>query len=296
MPCRFCCSEGGRACEKASRSTAVAVTATHYPNQRLYSRITNFIAPQSAERNKRMATFLIQSTNGTTTEVGHDEFYKILNGADKYFSYKQGHIHVATPITEENAEAVKDFRKSERAESDEIKAFYRCRNQKGQMCRYQHGENGAVIRNAKGNPVDAKCSDCPRDGWQTGNKDNCCLRNYCKIKDCVYCPHPRECHAPISLDWLEECGLDDDDWIPELQLFGGTSDGQAQLEREELRTALYEAISDLPANEQSLIQALFWKGVLKQDFAAANGISPMKVSRMYKRSVEALKNKLKSFQ
>ncbi|GHU92076.1 hypothetical protein FACS1894202_14460 [Clostridia bacterium] len=244
-----------------------------------------------------MATFLIQSTDGTTTEVGHDEFYEILNGADRYFAYKQGRIHVAMPITADNAEAVKDFRKHERAEMAAIKAVYRCRNQKGQMCRYQHGENGAVIRNAKGNPVDAKCSDCPRDGWQTGNKNNCCLRNYCKVEDCVYCPYPRECHAPISLDWFEDCGSgDDDDLIPELQLSGGVSDGQSQLEREELMAALSAAKAELPLDEQALITALFWQGVLKQDFAAANKIIPMKVSRMYKHSIEALKNKLKSFQ
>ncbi|GHV49230.1 hypothetical protein FACS189499_10180 [Clostridia bacterium] len=176
-----------------------------------------------------------------------------------------------------------------------------CKNPRG----YQHGENGAVIRNAKGNPVDAKCSDCPRDGWQTGNKNNCCLRNYCKVEDCpgfgvspnLICPYPRECHAPISLDWLEDCGSgDDDDLIPELQLSVGVSGGQSQLEREELKTALSAAIANLPLDEQALITALFWQGVLKQDFATANKIIPMKVSRMYKHSIGVLKNKLKSFQ
>jgi hypothetical protein len=155
-----------------------------------------------------MVTFHIQEYDGEMSSVSHKEFYEILNSDAGYLHYSHGGVHIAMLPTATIAETIHACRQADNAENVAAVIDNRCRDEKGRLCRYQHNANGQIIRNGKGLPVYAKCGDCPRDGWIAGKRENCCLRNYCKVGDCVYCPYPRECHSPHSLEWLTADKLD----------------------------------------------------------------------------------------
>jgi RNA polymerase sigma factor (sigma-70 family) len=243
-----------------------------------------------------MATFQIQNNDGTLSTVGHKDFFEILNGGHGYLYYKRGGVHIAMLPTAENAETLRICRQADNAESDVLALENRCRDEKGRICRHQHDENGRVIRNKEGNPIKAKCGDCPRNGWTTGKRENCCIRNYCKVTDCTYCPHPRECHTPHSLEWLTE---DKSDY--EEHENGGYSitdlsaNPQDELEAKELTSTLLAALDELPAKERAVLIGIYWDKLSIRDYAALNGMSKSAVHRHYSRALESLKNSLKKF-
>ena len=243
-----------------------------------------------------MATFQIQNNDNALSLVSHDDFYKVLNGDGGYLYYKQGGKHLALLPTVENIEAIRLCRQVEYAERDASVMDTRCRDEKGQLCRYQHDENGNVIRNEKSNPVHAKCGDCPRNGWTGGKRENCCIRNYCKVEDCTACPHPREYHTHISLDWLTE-DKDDSDEADGAGFFivDPNVDIQGIFEQEEISAALHMAINQLPLDEQLVLKAIFWNRLSLRAYAAESGMSKSTVHRLYNRALESLKNILKNF-
>ena len=237
-------------------------------------------------------TFQIQNTDGSLSSVSHEIFYEILNGEVGYLYYTQGGKHIAMLPTVINAESVRICRQTENAENNPLAKDLRCRDEKGRLCRYQHDEAGRVIRNEAGNPVSAKCGDCPRNGWTAGKRENCCIRNYCKVSDCTYCPHPRESHAPLSLERFFEDELDGTGF----SLADPQADIQANLEKNELYSALYDAIDRLPPNERSVIKALHWGNISQREYGIQNGMSKSAVNRLYIRSLKTLKTILKDFQ
>jgi RNA polymerase sigma factor (sigma-70 family) len=243
-----------------------------------------------------MSTFQIQNIDGTLSDVSHEEFYEILNGEDDYLYYKQGGKHLAMLPTATNAETIRICRQAENAEYEISAINARCRDVKGQPCRYQHDASGHVIRNEKGHAIRAKCADCPRDGWTAGKRENCCIRNYCKVEDCTYCPHHREYNAPISLDWLPESKRD----YGEIENAGfyiadPDSDIQALLESDELNSALHIAINQLPSDEQAVVKAVYWDKLSLRAYAAESGMAKDTVRRLHDRALESLKNILKNF-
>jgi len=241
-----------------------------------------------------MPTFQIQNSNGSTSPVGHNEFYEILNSGKGYLYYKQGGQHIALLPTEKNRELVDFCNQADRAEMNKSFFANRCRDEKGRVCRYQHDENGQIIRDLHGNAIYAKCGDCPRNGWQTGKRENCCIRNYCKTKDCVYCPYPRECHAYHSLEWLmadKKNGEDTEDGG--LPIVSPDMDVLTVLVSAESKAELIDALNKLPADEQKLIRAHYWESQSLNAYAKANSVSATKVKYVHKRAIERLKSKLK---
>jgi len=243
-----------------------------------------------------MTTFQIQNSDGSFSAVSHDEFYKILNDEGGFLYYRQGGSHIAMLPTAENEETLRICTQEDTAERDAAVINTRCRDEKGQPCRYQHDANGHVIRNEKGHAVRAKCGDCPRNGWQTGKRENCCIRNYCKVDDCAYCPSDREYYVPISLDWLIENKRD-----------GGDSDGggfhitdadadiQTAFEDEELESALLTALEQLPPREQAVIKATYWNNLSRRAYSNESGMPFTTVKRLHNKALETLKEILKDF-
>jgi len=245
-----------------------------------------------------MATFQIQNNDGSFSPVSHDEFFEALNandGAD-YAYYRQGGKHIALIPTEENQAAVNASHYEDNAESGVTESENRCRDEKGLICRYQHDESGIIIRNSKGLPVYAKCGDCPRNGWIAGKRENCCIRNYCKVESCVYCPHPRECHSPHSYEWLTESKSDDGEGENGgLFIVDPNADIQSALENEELESALRAAIEELPAKERAVLKAIYWDKLSQRAYAVETGMSRSVVKRLHDHALESLKKKLKNF-
>ena len=243
-----------------------------------------------------MAPFHIQNNDGFFTSVSHDNFYELLNSEQGYLYFKRGGKHIAMLPTEENNKAISVCRQAENAENHIPAIESRCKDDKGCLCRYQHDDNGRLIRNSEGKPVSAKCGDCPRNGWTAGKRENCCIRNYCKIEDCTYCPNPREYHAPISLEWLTE---DKDDLNESggagLQIADPDADIQAAFERSELVSALHEALGQLPLDEQHILKAIFWDRISQRAYAVENGLSRSVVKRLHDHALESLKKVLKDF-
>ena len=132
-----------------------------------------------------MATFQAQEHDGTLTSVSHKEFFEILNNSKNYLYYKRGGTHLALLPSISNESALRLCRQAENAENLIIAVESRCRDDKGQVCQYQHDEHGRIIRNNTGKPIKAKCGDCPRNGWTGGNRENCCIRNSCRTVDCT---------------------------------------------------------------------------------------------------------------
>ena len=243
-----------------------------------------------------MTSFQIQNTDGTLSTVSHGEFFEILNNEDGFLYYKQGGTHLALLSTALNEETLRCCRQAENAENYNFAANSRCRDNKGHLCRYQHDANGSVIRNADGNPVSAKCGDCPRDGWTAGNRANCCIRNYCKVNDCTYCPHHREYRVPLSLERFLDDDYDGGD-------AGGAEFGFADpgadiltaLENDELNSALHIALNQLPSGERAVLKTIFWGKLSQRAYATESGMSRSVVKRLYDRGLASLKNILKDF-
>jgi len=243
-----------------------------------------------------MSTFQIQNSDGTLSSVSHDEFYEVLNGKGGYLHYEQGGLHMALLPSEENAEAIRLCRQADDAEATAVAIENRCRDEKGLLCRYQHDADGKIIRNNKGLPVYAKCGDCPRNGWIAGKRENCCIRSYCKIPDCTYCPHPRECHAPHSLEWLTERKSDDgENENGGFFIVDPDADIQSALENEELESALLAAVEELPPKERDVLKAVYWDELSQRAYATESGLSRSVVKRLHDRALESLKNILKNF-
>jgi hypothetical protein len=223
-----------------------------------------------------MTTFYIQEqeTTNALTRVSHDEFYETLNDGSGYLYYKQGGRHIAMLPTAMNEETIRVCNQADYAERDSGFADSRCRDVKGQPCRYQHDDADQIIHNAKGNAVHAKCGDCPRNGWIGGKRVNCCIRNICKIEDCAMCTRHREYNGSISFDWLSEDKYDDGDGDG-----GGffieapDADIQAALENEELRAVLHIAVGKLPPPEKAIIKAIYWDRLSRRAFAIESGMA-----------------------
>ena len=250
------------------------------------------------ERGKenQMTTFQIQNDDTNFSEVSHKEFFKIINESNDYLYYKQGGCHIAMLPTEKNAKTLHVCRQLENAENYGRAVNSRCRDEKGHVCRYQHNANGSIIRNEAGKPVSAKCSECPRDGWIAGKRENCCIRNYCKVADCTYCTRRREYHAPISLEWLmEDKGNLNETDGGGFSIADPAADILAILERDELNSALYAAIDRLPSDEKAVLKALYWDQLTQRAYAAKAGISKSEVNRRHIRALEALRISLKDF-
>jgi len=243
-----------------------------------------------------MATFYIQEQDDSLERVSHDEFFEALNGEDGYLCYKQGGRHIALLPSDVNTETIRFCRQADNAESNFTAYENRCRDEKGRLCRFQHDANGRVIRNEKGHAVHAKCGDCPRDGWIGGKRENCCIRNYCKTDDCVYCPRPRECHSPHSLEWLME-DKSGSDWNESGGFYFEDSDAdiQSALETEELESALLTAIGELPAKERAVLKAIYWDGLSRRAYSAESGVPFTTVKRLHNKAVATLKEILKDF-
>ena len=241
-----------------------------------------------------MATFHIQDFDGSITEVGHGQFFETLNEGNRHIYYKQGGKHLALLPTAENEESLRISRQHDNAENAAIALANRCRDEKGRVCRTQHDEKGRVIRNSKGQAIVAKCSECPRDGWQAGKRENCCIRNYCTTEDCVCCPYPRESHMPLSLGRLApESKNGQSKKIGEYELADPRADIQSIFEEAETKAELHNALSALPELELKLLAAVYWDRLTLSDFAEANGISKSKAGRLHKRALETLRNILK---
>jgi len=243
-----------------------------------------------------MATFQIQNADGTLSPTSHNEFFDALNSSSGYLYYKRGGKHLALLPTEESEETIRICRQADNAENYVYAKESRCRDAKGHLCRFQHDENGNIIRNADGKPVSAKCGECPRNGWAAGKRENCCIRNYCMIADCSSCMNHREYHAPISIEWLAEGKYSQNE--TDGTGFCATdpnADIQAAIERNELNTALHNAIEQLPMEEQLVLRAIYWGGLSQRSYAAENGMTKSTVNRIYKKALASLKNILKDF-
>lgn len=242
-----------------------------------------------------MATFYIQEPDGSLSQVSHNEFYEALNGGDDYLCYEQGGSHIAMLPTETNAEAIRVCNKSDDDEKGARFTEIRCQNEKGQLCRFRHDENGRVIRNGKGYAVRAKCGECPRDGWIAGKRENCCIRNYCKAEDCARCPHLRESHRPLSLDQLTESKYDDDTDGVGLFIIDPDADIQAAFENKELKTALLAALGELAPKARAVLKAVYWGEMSQRAHSCKTGIPAATVNRLHNRAAAALKEILKDF-
>lgn len=247
-------------------------------------------------KEQQMTTFQIQNNDGMLSSVSHKDFFEILNGKNTYLYYKQGGTHLAMLPTAENEETIRICRQADNAENYAFATASRCLDEKGHLCRYQHDANGKVIRDETGKPVSAKCGNCPRDGWIAGERENCCIRNYCKVTDCAHCPHDREYRVPLSLERFADENYDSNEYSDRIYTAADpNADIQAALESDELSSALHIAITRLTPNEQTVIKAIYWKGVSQRTYATDSGMSRSAVKRLYDRALESLKNILKDF-
>lgn len=245
-----------------------------------------------------MVTFQIQDQDGNLRSVRHDEFFSFLKTDDgkEYAYYGQGGMHLAMFPSIANKEIAYACRREDNTESEAIAFENRCRDEKGRMCRHQHDEDGHLVLSEKGHAARAKCSECPRDGWIGGDRRNCCIRNYCKVQDCAYCPHPRECHTPHSLEWLAEGKAGDETGRRGSYDFAALdSDIAVIFERQEQQTALIQAMDMLSQEEGSLIQALYWDGLSQRACGVKFGISKSKINRLHNNAIQTLKNALKNY-
>ena len=243
-----------------------------------------------------MTPFQVQEHDGTLTSVSHKDFFGILNSSENYLYYKRGGTHIAMLPSTTNEAALRLCRQAENRENYTHSMDTRCRDAKGHICRYQHDEHGRIIRNAAGNPVSAKCIECPRDGWIGGRRENCCIRFSCKIEDCSRCNKHREYHAPISLEWLTEDKYDNDECAGAgYTLIDPGADVVAILESDELHYELHTAIINLPIDEQLVINAIFWEKLSQRVYALESGLSRRKVSLLYNSAIETLKRNLRDF-
>ena len=243
-----------------------------------------------------MPAFQIQETDGSLSSVSHKEFFEILNDGCGFLYFKRGGKHIALLPTATNEEALRICRQADNAENYTHAMETRCRDEKGRICRYQRDENGVIIRNASGKPVSAKCSDCPRDGWTGGKRENCCIRTSCRTEDCTYCMKHREYYAPISLEWFTEDKYDfgEGDGAG-FQIADPDADIQAALERNELNFSLHSAISRLPLDERLVIEAVFMDNLTQRAYAAESGMSKSTVNRLYNRALDNLRTHLSDF-
>jgi RNA polymerase sigma factor (sigma-70 family) len=239
-----------------------------------------------------MVTFQIQNNDGTLSSISRKEFYEVLRGDEGYLCYEQGGCHIAMLPTASVAETICACRQADNAENHNFATESRCLDEKGHLCRYQHDEKGRVIRNEKGNPISAKCGDCPKNGWAAGKRENCCIRNYCKTVDCTYCPYPREYRVPLSLErFVEDNEFDEAGYV----VADETADIQAALESNELNASLLAALNKLPANEQALLRAVYWDKLSLRAYGLEFGIPSTTVKRHHKRALATLKKILKNF-
>lgn len=243
-----------------------------------------------------MSAFQIQNENGSLTPVSHGEFFEALNSGKGYLYYRQGNKHIALVPTPANKEITDFYSRTDNAEKSAKFSENRCQDEKGRPCRFQHDEKGRVVRNDKGHPVRAKCGDCPRNGWTAGKRENCCIHNSCKTKDCACCTKHREYRFPVSLDSLAE-GKDGYDKTDETAFYiaDPNADVGAALENDELNRAMYAAIERLPSDERDVIKAVYWGKLTQREYAAQNGISKSKANRLYNEALGSLRDILKNF-
>ena len=244
-----------------------------------------------------MATFIIQVHDGSFSFVNHDEFFETLNSNGDFLYYKQGGTHIALLPTASNTEMLKICRQAENAENYEFAVNSRCLDANGHLCRYRHDANGRIIRNAAGKPISAKCSECSRDGWIAGNRENCCLRNYCTVKDCEYCQQPREYRTLLSLERITE-NNDDGNGFDGIAfgIVDSNADIVAILESAELLSVLRNVIiSELSPDERAVINAIYRKNLSQRAFASESGMSRRVVKRIHDRALETLRENLKDF-
>jgi len=243
-----------------------------------------------------MNTFQIQNSDGTLSSVSRKEFYEVLRGNNGYLCYKQGGCHIAMLPTAENEETIRLCRQADNAENRAFEFDSRCLDEKKRICRYQHDASGHVIRNENGNPVYAKCGDCPRDGWVGGKRENCCIRNFCKVVDCACCTRHREYRAPLSLERFVGNNFNENDYTEAgYVLADSDANIQAALELDELNAELHTAISRLPLDERNVLKAVFWDKLPYRAYAAQSSMSKSAVHRLYNRALESLKKSLKDF-
>jgi len=244
-----------------------------------------------------MASFQVQAPDGAYSTVSHREFFEVLNNGEGYLYYKQGGKHLAMQPTTSNIEALKACRQAENAENYGFAASSRCLDAKGHLCRYQHDKNGRIIRNDAGNPISAKCGDCPRDGWIAGKRENCCIHDRCNENDCAYCRRHRDYRIPLSLEQFEE---DEDsgygyDGI-RFSIADPSVDILADLEADELNSALHFAIIDgLSFDEQAVINAIYHEKHSQRAFASEYGLSRRAVKNIHDHALDTLRNILKDF-
>jgi hypothetical protein len=243
-----------------------------------------------------MTIFQIEIAGGTFSTVSHKDFFEVLN-TNNYLYYKGSGKHIALLPTDVNAEIVRICNEEENAESLKKANENRCRDKNDRVCRYQHDVGGKIIRNQSDLPVYAKCTNCPRNGIMTGAKENCCIRNSCMVKDCKYCPHPRECHAPHSLEWLSEnnakvakVAKTDNDFDLMKVL-----DVQSALEHKELLTALATHFGKLSSEEQAVLTAIYSDKLSRRAYSQKSGIPATTVNRIHDRALKALKKDLEKF-
>jgi len=243
-----------------------------------------------------VVTFQIQGQGGEMSPASHKEFYKTLKDGSGHLCYDSGGTHIAMLPTETNKETIRVCRQADNAENYSFAANSRCLDVKGHLCRYQHDENGNVIRNKAGNPVSAKCGQCPRDGWIAGKRENCCIRNYCKTDDCAYCMKHREYRTPLSLERFAEDEYDGSEVDGAgYCVVDPQADIQTILESDELNSALYIAISQLSFVEQSVIAAIYWDKLSLRAYAAENGMSKSTAHRLHNDALKSLRKILKNY-
>ena len=152
-----------------------------------------------------MAQYSISNDGVNTVTVTSKEFYEILKEGN-HCLYSAGGCNTLLPLTKENVAACQFAKNNAAAEATVYSRLNRCLDSKCRICRYVRDDNDNIVINAEGKKIGAKCSECPRAGWATGKRDNCCLHNECTF-ECSRCPFPKEGHAHLSADALEESGF-----------------------------------------------------------------------------------------
>ena len=74
-----------------------------------------------------------------------------------------------------------------------------------------------------------------------------------------------------------------------LDSIGGDDDG---FERVEQRYMLRSGLTHLPAREREILHLRFYEGLTQREIADRVGVSQMHVSRLIRRSIEALREQL----
>ncbi|MFP3153327.1 sigma-70 family RNA polymerase sigma factor [Lachnospiraceae bacterium ZAX-1] len=105
-------------------------------------------------------------------------------------------------------------------------------------------------------------------------------------KDCSQCPHARN-GSVLSLDCFEEDGYFPEDTT--------AVDPQQILEDALLLEALWEAVSELEPDNQTIIQ-LYSEGASEREIAAAVGLSQKGVNKRKTKLFSLLYDKLKDFE